>query len=264
MRVLIIAWMLCVVPLAAAAKPSRVLSEEFKGERWQMVAQLGAEVSRATRCPPPFTPDCRQTRKPKIKKHSPRHERVAMAPPPMTVIVPLPRVRPEPMDDEQAAAYRVIAELLASGKVYVRPAPPKPLNIFAGFKRELVRAGRTDRKLAGVTAPLAAMARRLMDECGASVISGVRKTYVRGSGRQSLHWTGHAVDIVGNPKCLYATLAKAKWPGGMSTDYAAVRHVHLSYLKGGREWGTRFAHYRGGVKRTRYARHRGQRYASAR
>lgn len=178
------------------------------------------------------------------------------------------------MDDEQSVAHRLIAALLAGGKVFVQtlmqPAPAPvtaaaPLNIFTGFRRELERAGRSDKKLAGVTAPLAAMSRRLMDVCGASVISGVRKTYVRGSGRQSLHWTGHAVDIVGDPKCLYATLAKAKWPGGMSTDYAAVRHVHLSHLQGGREWGRRFVHYRGGVKRTRYARHRNlNRYASAR
>lgn len=224
-----------------------------------MVSQLGPEVSRATRCPPPLTQDCR--RRPRVKKKpSPsRHEKVAKAPRPVAVIVPLPRVRPE-IDEEQAAAYRVIADLLAGGKIVAKPE----MNIFKGFKRELIRAGRSDKKLAGVVEPLAAMSRRLMAECGASVISGVRKTYVRGSGKQSLHWTGHAVDIVGNPRCLYATLAKAKWPGGMSTDYSAVRHVHLSHKRGGREWGRKFAHYRGGVKRTRYAKHRRLHYASAR
>lgn len=76
----------------------------------------------------------------------------------------------------------------------------------------------------------------------------------------SLHASGKAVDLAGNPSCMYAMLHG--WPGGYSTDYGSVRHLHLSYdPAGGREMGIRFRH--GGH---RYARrhHRHARYASAR
>jgi hypothetical protein len=63
---------------------------------------------------------------------------------------------------------------------------------------------------------------------------------VKGTRLISLHASGRAVDISGNPKCIYRALAG--WPGGYSTDYARIRHVHISYAPGGREWGARFAH----------------------
>lgn len=95
-------------------------------------------------------------------------------------------------------------------------------------------------KLGGIVAPLAQKAAEIVQECGARVISGVRDTYVAGTHRKSLHAFGRAVDIVGIPHCIYAHLRD--WPGGVSTDYARVRHVHVSYEPRGREWGARFAH----------------------
>lgn len=112
--------------------------------------------------------------------------------------------------------------------------------------------------LVGVVAPLQVKTADILASCpGARVISAVAHRYVRGSGRLSLHATGRAVDISGpSPGCIYGRLKD--WPGGVSTDYGAVRHVHVSYFPSGREWGARFAHYRGG--RIRYARH-GRRFA---
>lgn len=94
--------------------------------------------------------------------------------------------------------------------------------------------------LSGVSAPLRALAGRLSRECGAVVISGRRHTSVAGSGRLSLHATGRAIDVRGDYRCIYARLRG--WPGGVSTDAGAVRHVHISL--GGREDGLRFAHHR--------------------
>lgn len=95
----------------------------------------------------------------------------------------------------------------------------------------------------GVNLTLAAKARQIQSACGSKIISGVRHTRVRGSGRVSLHASGRAVDMSGNPRCIYAHLRN--WPGGYSTDYARVQpnHVHISI--GGFEQGVRFAHYRG-------------------
>lgn len=108
--------------------------------------------------------------------------------------------------------------------------------------RALIRA----HMLAGVDATLAAKAREIIEACGSRVTSGVRRTYVAGSGRLSLHASGRAVDMQGNPSCIYRHLAG--WPGGYSTDYGRVRHVHFSL--NGREDGLRFAHRSG---RTRHA-----------
>jgi len=103
--------------------------------------------------------------------------------------------------------------------------------------------------LSGVSAPLAAKARQIVSACGSTVISGLRHTRVAGTGRMSLHASGRAVDLRGNPACIYGHLAG--WPGGYSTDYGRVLHVHVSL--GGREDGIRFAHHH--VQRhARYAR----------
>lgn len=96
--------------------------------------------------------------------------------------------------------------------------------------------------LRGVAPALAAKAREIASACGSRVVSGVRHTRVAGSGRMSLHASGSAVDMAGNPSCIYAHLRG--WPGGVSTDYARAPggpHVHFSL--GGREDGLRFAHY---------------------
>lgn len=111
------------------------------------------------------------------------------------------------------------------------------------FMRRLIRA---EGRIAGVYGPLAMKAREIESACGSHVLSGLRHTRVAGTHRMSLHASGHAVDMAGNPGCIYAHLRG--WSGGYSTDYARVHHIHISL--GGREDGIRFAH-RGG--RTRIA-----------
>ncbi len=93
----------------------------------------------------------------------------------------------------------------------------------------------------GIVPQLAAKVAEIQSACGSTVISAVRHTRVRGSGRMSLHASGRAVDMAGNPSCIYRALAN--WPGGYSTDYHRIRpnHVHISF--GGREDGLRFAHW---------------------
>jgi hypothetical protein len=95
---------------------------------------------------------------------------------------------------------------------------------------------------AGVGGTLAAKTHEIVSSCGSTVISGFRPgARIAGSGHMSLHASGRAVDIRGNPGCIYAHLRG--WQGGYSVDYGAVRHVHISL--GGREDGVRFSHYGG-------------------
>ena len=107
--------------------------------------------------------------------------------------------------------------------------------------------------LAGVTPALAQKAQQIREACGSTIISGVRHTRVRGTGHWSLHASGRAVDMRGNPACIYAHLQG--WPGGYSVDYGRVHHVHISY--GGREDGLRFNHggHRHYGKRHRHKHH---------
>ena len=124
------------------------------------------------------------------------------------------------------------------------------LALLAAFLFLAPRA-RADASLAGVHPALAAKARQLVRACGATVLSGVRHTRVAGSRRLSLHASGRAVDLRGPPRCLYARLLG--WPGGVTTDYRRVAHVHVSL--GGREQGLRFAHrHAAPVRRVRLAR----------
>lgn len=110
--------------------------------------------------------------------------------------------------------------------------------------------------ISGIVAPLAAKVAEIQSDCGSRVISGLRHTFVAGTHRISLHASGKAVDLAGAPGCIYAHLTG--WPGGYSTDYRRVRHVHLSYDPDGhREWGVRFVH-----GRHRYAHRRHHRYAA--
>lgn len=125
-------------------------------------------------------------------------------------------------------------------------------------KRVAVRSNRQMVGTAGIVAPLAAKVAQIQAACGSTVVSGVRHTRIAGTRRWSLHTQGKAVDMVGNPSCIYSQLHG--WAGGYSTDYGRVRHVHISYdADGGREMGVRFAH--GGHRKhgRRYAR-RGQRH----
>lgn len=100
--------------------------------------------------------------------------------------------------------------------------------------------------LAGVVAPLAEKARQIVSTCGSTIVSAVA-----GRSRHSNHPLGRAVDLHGNPSCIYSLLHN--WPGGYSTDYATapyIQHVHVSYNPKF-EWGARFVHR--GYGRTRYA-----------
>ena len=94
--------------------------------------------------------------------------------------------------------------------------------------------------------------KEIIADCGSKVVSARAPR-----GNKSNHPIGRAVDLVGNPGCIYAHLKD--WPGGYSIDYGRVHHVHISYNPGGQEWGLRFAHG-GGHKH--YAARRHTRYAA--
>ena len=118
----------------------------------------------------------------------------------------------------------------------------------------------------GLVGPLADKVAEIVKTCGSRLISAVRHTFIAGTRRISLHASGKAADVAGNPSCIYAALKD--WKGGYSVDYGRVAHVHLSYDPDGRrEWGARFVH--GGHRRhyahghrKHYAHHRPRRYAA--
>ena len=109
------------------------------------------------------------------------------------------------------------------------------------FSLSTANAGSTS--LAKVVGPLADKAREIVRDCHSHIVS----TTDRG-GVTPNHRNGRAVDIAGNPSCIYAHLRN--WPGGVSTDYATApgtKHVHFSYCpprecKRPWEWGLRFIH----------------------
>lgn len=107
-------------------------------------------------------------------------------------------------------------------------------------KHYTFRASRGSTALNVVT-PLAAKAVEIVGACRARVVSAFRPgAKVAGTNHQSLHAVHKAVDVAGDPACIYSHLQG--WPGGYSKDYSRVRHVHISYEPGGREWGARFVH----------------------
>ena len=113
------------------------------------------------------------------------------------------------------------------------------------------RAARASTSMSGVVPALAAKVAQIQAACpGAHVISAIRHTRIRGTRRLSLHATGEAVDMRGNASCVYAQLRD--WPGGYSTDYGRVKHIHISLAANGREAGLRFVH--GGGKSHRHRR----------
>ena len=129
----------------------------------------------------------------------------------------------------------------ARDDVFARPPVfdrPRTLAAYLGEFRPL-------KSLAGFPVPLQKMVATLQSECGARITAAYRPgARVAGSGRPSLHASKKAVDLQArNPSCLYATLKRARYAGGWSTDYRAVNHLHMSW--GGREHGRRFAHYSG-------------------
>lgn len=122
----------------------------------------------------------------------------------------------------------------------------------ANAPAEPPRVSRGTISMKAVVPALAAKVAQIQAACpGAHVISAVRHTRIRGTRRMSLHATGEAVDMRGNPSCVYAQLRD--WPGGYSTDYRRARHIHISLAANGREAGLRFTH--GGGKSWRHRRH---------
>ncbi|NJO53955.1 MAG: hypothetical protein HC829_03140 [Bacteroidales bacterium] len=121
---------------------------------------------------------------------------------------------------------------------------PEHRTTYAKSARDHARSALT----AGLVKPLAEKVAEIVAACGSRVISGVRHTRVAGTRTVSLHASGQAVDIRGNPACIYRHLQG--WPGGYTIDYSRAQHVHISY--GGREHGLRFAH--GGKSPSRKAR----------
>ena len=113
----------------------------------------------------------------------------------------------------------------------------------ARSKVPLPRSHPSPISLIGVVPKLAAKITDIVGTCGSEVVSTVRHTYVAGTHHISQHANGTAVDITRNPRCIYSMLRG--WPGGYSTDYRRVGHVHISL--GGRESGRRFVH--GGYRR---------------
>lgn len=121
-----------------------------------------------------------------------------------------------------------------------------------GYAKHVARTGTKD--LSGYPEPLVAKVREIENACGSKVISAYRPgARVRGSGRLSLHAVRRAVDMQGNPACMQSHLVG--WRGGASTDYSGIKpnHIHISYEPGGREWGSRFAHYAKRKRHVRYA-----------
>ena len=109
-------------------------------------------------------------------------------------------------------------------------------------KRRSVDAHGNSVSLAGIVEPLKSKAREIVAACGSRVVSAYRPGARIPSGRVSNHARHRAVDIRGNPSCIYAHLKG--WPGGYSTDYARAPggpHVHISYNRN-MEWGARFRH----------------------
>ncbi len=163
-----------------------------------------------------------------------------------------------PAVDTQRAVKRTAKKTYRKAKRSTRLAARTP----TGYAKHIARTASRD--LTGFPEPLVIKVRELERECGSKVVSGYRPgARIGRSGVMSNHARRKAVDMSGNPACMYAHLKG--WPGGVSTDYHSApggKHVHISYNPGGMEWGVRFAH-RGKYKSgTRYASRR-HRYATA-
>ena len=96
--------------------------------------------------------------------------------------------------------------------------------------------------------PLEEMSRVLHTRLGLRISTTTNGTGLRSRATREL-LRAHFAELTVSVDGLAATHERLRgWPGGYSTDYGRVRHVHISL--GGREDGIRFAH-RGG--RTRVA-----------
>lgn len=158
-------------------------------------------------------------------------------------------------DQVRVARGRYIAREMGFGAAIEKPAPrvrkPRPVSSqIAPVSRVAVQTvPKPSISLEGVVPILADKVREIVSTCGSDIWSTVRYSFIRGTRILSQHASGAAVDIHGNPTCIYALLKG--WPGGYSMDYARVAHVHISW--GGREHGARFAHGGGRARHHRYA-----------
>lgn len=133
-------------------------------------------------------------------------------------------------------------ELASAGDDYefVPPSPTK-----RGQIRTHYLPAKGGVSLACIVGPLKAKAEELIATCGSKVISAFRPGARIPTGHVSNHALCRALDLQGNPSCMYRLLAD--WKGGLSTDYwdaPGTPHIHLSWNPGGMEWGTKFAHYK--------------------
>jgi hypothetical protein len=151
------------------------------------------------------------------------------------------RKHPGPGRYKKAVKGKKKARRSAVRSVARKSVPAASANIFDRYVETTLPRGSVS--LRGVVPELASFARTVVSDCGSKVISAVRNTRVRGSGAISLHASGRAIDVAGNPSCIARHLAA--WRGGASNDYHRIRpnHFHISW--GGREHGKRFAHYQG-------------------
>jgi len=94
-------------------------------------------------------------------------------------------------------------------------------------------------------APLVKKVTEIQKACGSQIVSAYRPGAVTPYGNASEHAFKRAVDLSGNPDCIYEHLHG--WEGGVSIDYTVVGHVHVSWHPGGTEQGARFAHAGGGL-----------------
>lgn len=191
-----------------------------------------------------------------------RHRREAMVPTKAVIKVlhEMEAMRKELTDIKKLLRPQVVVDLAvplpSRNPLLVKPpmSIPDPDKTIKGYAVIIAKSA----KLKDLTPKLADKVAEILTSCpGSRLTSGYRRgARVRGSGRLSLHsqYPSKAADLAGNPGCIRKKLTG--WPGGLSTDYTAVRHYHVSYAPRGREWGMRFAHYR-----PRYARHH-KRYAA--
>ena len=100
-------------------------------------------------------------------------------------------------------------------------------------------ANAASKSLKGLPGPLVAKVQELIEHCGMRINNTYRPGSRKPNGRLSEHHYGRAADLEGgNIRCAYDRLKR--YAGGYSTDYRAVKHIHISW--GGKEHGLRFAH----------------------
>ncbi len=90
-------------------------------------------------------------------------------------------------------------------------------------------------------AELRAKVFEIIDACGTHVLRTFTPgAVIAGTHHLSEHAFCRAADLAGNPACIYSHLRGFR--GGVSTDYARMQHVHVSWHPGGWEQGVRFVH----------------------